>query len=167
MTLLELVKYNPDMRRLFGQQELKIIEKQLMGVELSPSEKTRISRDIRPKFKIVEKLALFENEFSLKKAQEIKFLVEEAKKIILEETSPKNIKKIFIFGSYVENQMRFNSDIDIAVEFKEISKKEASKFKLRILGKVNKKIQVSVFNTLPEKIKKEILNKGKTIYNNE
>ena len=112
MGLLEFVRQDKEMRRLFGQQELKIIEKQLMGVELSPSEKTRISRDIRPKFSVIRKLSPFEKEFSLKKAQEIKFLIEDAKEIILESKVAKKIKRIFVFGSYVENKMRLNSDID-------------------------------------------------------
>jgi len=112
MGLLELVRHDKDMRKLFGQQELKIIEKQLLGVELSPSEKTRISRDIRPKLVMVRKLSSFEREFSLKKAQEIKYLIQEAVEIILEHSLAKHMDKIFVFGSYVENTMRHNSDID-------------------------------------------------------
>lgn len=163
MGILELVKNDGEMRRLFGEQELRIIERQLFGVRLSPSERTRLSRDIRPKFKVVSKLANFTGEFSLKKAQEIKFLLKEAKEIILEESLLK-VKKIFVFGSYVENNMRLNSDIDVAVEFSQISQKVASRFKLRMVGRLNKKIQISVFNVLPKKIKEEVITKGKVIY---
>lgn len=167
MSLLELVKKDKEMRRIFGEKELKIIEKQLMGVNLSASEKTRLSRDIRPKFEIIEKISSFKQEFELKKAQEIKYLIEQAKEIILESLYAKSIKKIIVFGSYVENQLRFDSDIDIAVEFREISKKEASKFLLDMLGKVPEKIQLEVFNNLEDKIKKEIIEKGRIIYKNE
>ena len=164
MGLLELVKHEKEMRRLFGQQELKIIEKQLLGVGLSPSEKTRLSRDVRPKFEIIRKINNFEKEFSIKKAQEIKFLIEEAKEILLISKVPSRVIRIFVFGSYVENKMRIGSDIDIAVEFKKVSLKEATKFKLEMQGRIDKKIQLNVFNILPEKIIREILNKGKVIY---
>jgi predicted nucleotidyltransferase len=164
MSLLELVKKNKEMRRLFGEKELKIIEKQLMGVNLSPSERTRISRDIRPKFEIISELADFKNEFELKKSQEIKFLIEQAKETILESTYSSKIRKIVLFGSYVENKMRFDSDVDVSVEFDSIAEKEAGKFRLEMSVKINKKIQVQVFNVLPEKIQKEILDKGRVIY---
>jgi predicted nucleotidyltransferase len=163
MGLLELVRKDREMRRIFGEQELKIIEKQLLGVQLSASEKTRLSRDIKPKFLIVENLSNYTKEFSLKKAQEIKFLIEEAKEIILEQKY-RNLKKIYVFGSYTENKLRFDSDIDVALEFSSIELKEASKIKFELQGKVNKKIQINIFNTLPDKIKSEILNKGRVIY---
>lgn len=164
MGLLELVRNDKEMRRLFGQQELKIIEKQLMGVELSPSEKTRISRDIRSKFSIIRRIAPFEKEFSIKKAQEIKFLIDEAKEVILKSKFSSNIKNIFVFGSYVEKNMRLNSDIDLAIEFNKITPKEASRFRLEIQPMLNNKMQISVLNTLPDKIKREVLNKGRLIY---
>jgi len=164
MGLLDLVRKKKEMRKLFGQQELKIIEKQLLGVELSPSEKTRLSRDIRSKFDIISVLSNFEKEFSLKKAQEVKFLIEEAKEIILDFKGFSKVKKIYVFGSYVENKMRLNSDIDIVVEFGRISSREASKFKIKMQGVLNEKIHLSVFNLLPEKIKKEVLGKGRKIY---
>lgn len=167
MGILELVRNEKEMRKLFGERELKIIEKQLLGVQLSPSERTRISRDIRPKFDVIRKLILFEKEFKLKKAQNIKFLIEEAKEVILENKNFGGVKRIFVFGSYVDNSLRLSSDVDIAVEFKDISTKDAGKFILRMGGLLNEKIQISVFNILPEKIKMEILNKGRVIYDGE
>lgn len=152
------------MRRLFGEQELKIVEKQMMGVNLSPSERTRLSRDIRPKFEIVAELAEFKKEFDLKKSQEIKFLVEQAKEVILESKYFKNIKKIVVFGSFIENKMRFGSDIDISVEFYKIDRKEVSSFLLEMFGKIPERVQLQVFNILEDKIKKEINEKGRTIY---
>jgi len=109
----------------------------------------------------------FEKEFPLKKSQEIKFLIEETKEIILENKRSSKINRIFVFGSHVENKMRLRSDIDIAVEFKKISTKEATKFKLEMQGRLNKKIQLSIFNILPKKITREILNKGKVLYKHD
>ena len=163
MSLIELVKKDKGMRRLFGEKELEIIEKQLMGVDLSPSEKTRLSRDIRKKFEIISKLSDFGEEFSLKKAQEIKYLIERAKEIILESPPAKKIKKITVFGSYLENKLRLDSDIDISVEFGEINSKDSGKFKIEMAGKISSKIQISVYNNLPDKIKKEVDN-GRVIY---
>lgn len=164
MGLLELVTHEKELRRIFGQQELKIIEKQLLGVRLSASEKTRLSRDIKPKFEIIKELSDFKKEFNLKKSQEIKHLINEAKEIILGSEWTKKINKIVLFGSAVENQLRLNSDIDIAVEFSEINSKEATKFRIDISGKVSEKIDVQVLNMLPEKLKREINKKGKILY---
>ena len=150
MGLLELVKHEKAMRKIFGQQELKIIEKQLLGINLSASEKTRLSRDIRPKFEIVKELSDFKNEFNLKKAQEIKYLINEAKEVILEHPMKRNIKKILLFGSTVENQRTFRSDIDIAVIFDKINLRDATKFRIKVLGNFDDKMDVQVYSTLPE-----------------
>ncbi len=167
MTLLEVIKQNKELRRIFGKKELKIIEKQLFGVRLSKSETTRLSRDIRKKFEVIKELSNFHGEFGLKKASEIKFKIQEAKEIILESRYFPKIKKIILFGSAVENQLTLISDIDIAVEFFEITSKEATKFRAEISGRVSDKIDIQVFNVLPEKIKKEIIKKGKIIYEYE
>ncbi len=164
MALIDLVKHENEMRKIFGKQELKIIEKQLLGVSLSASEKTRLSRDIRPKFEIIKRLSDFKNEFDLKKASEIKYLINEAKEIILESKWKNKIKEIKVFGSFIENKLRLNSDIDLSVEFNKITKKEAQDFKLEMIGKLPGKIQIQVFNFLSEKIKKEIMEKGKIIH---
>jgi len=55
----------------------------------------------------------------------------------------------------------------LAVEFDNISLKKATLFKKRILGQVDKKVDILVFEYLPEKIKQEIKTKGKLIYLNE
>lgn len=164
MTLLKTIERNPEVRRIFGKREIKIIEKQLMGVNLKPSEKTRLSRDIRKKLEIIRELAKFENEFKLKKAAYIKEVIEKTKNIILKHPLSAKIKKIIVFGSAAENELRLGSDIDIAVEFDDIKKEEAHKFRINILGEVDSKIDIQVYNLLPDKIKKEINNKGKTIH---
>ncbi len=164
MGLFELVKHEKSMRRLFGQQELKIIEKQLLGINLSASEKTRLSRDIRPKFEIVKEIARFSDEFKLKKAAGVKKKIERALELILEDKLRNKIKEIWLFGSSVENKRTFKSDIDIAVLFDQIDLREATKFRIRILGNFDEKMDIQVYNVLPEKIKKEIDKKGRILY---
>ncbi len=50
MGMLQFLKKNENTRKIFGVRELKIIEKQLLGINLTQSEKNRLSRDIRKKF---------------------------------------------------------------------------------------------------------------------
>ncbi len=164
MNLLEFLKKNENCRKIFGKRELKIIEKQLMGVNLTQSEKNRLSRDIRKKFKFISETCKFKDKFDLKKGQEINNIVEETKEIILEDKQAGKIKKILLFGSVVKNKLTLRSDIDFAVKFDKISKKQAGKFRIRIHGKVNNKVDVQVFRFLPEKIKKQIKKNSKFIY---
>ena len=164
MNLLKFLMENKNARKIFGERELKIIEKQLQGINLTQSEKNRLSRDIRKKFDFISKVSRFENDFELKKGNEIKKTIQEAKEIILEDKLKNKIKKVLLFGSVVENKMTFRSDIDIAVVFDNIDKKDAGKFRIHILGRVNDKIDVQVYNTLPKKIKDEIDKKAKVLY---
>ncbi len=53
MDLSQFLKKTPEARKIFGQRELKIIEKQLNGISLTQSEKNRLSRDIRYKISAV------------------------------------------------------------------------------------------------------------------
>jgi len=164
MQFLQFLKINKNARKIFGIRELKIIEKQLNGIALTQSEKNRLSRDIRKKLEFIREICHFENEFQLKKASNINYLIEETKEVILESKLSHKIKKIILFGSAVENKLSFHSDIDISVEFDSIDKKEAGKFRVYVLGRVNDKIDVQVYNTLPNKIKKEINKKGRILY---
>lgn len=167
MGLLEVVRREKGMRKIFGQRELEIIEKQLLGVGLSPSEKTRLSRDVKPKFKMIHELLDFRKEFELKKAQEIKFLIDRTVEEILSDGLGERVKEIWLFGSSVDNSRTFRSDVDIAVHFKRrITKREAFKFRIRIMGRVSDKMDVQVFEFLPEKIQKSVLKNYKVIYKN-
>jgi len=161
--LISLIK-NEKIRTLFGKRELEIIEKQLLGINLTPSEQTRLSRDIRRKFEAIKELSKFSHEFELKKGSEIKWIINDAKDFILDSKYFPKIKKIILFGSTATNERIFRSDIDIAVEFDEIDIKEATKFRIYISARVNEKIDMQVYNILPNKIKKEIDKKGKVIY---
>ena len=73
-----------------------------------------------------------------------------------------HIKRIILYGSTVENQRTFRSDIDIAVLFDKIDLREATLFRIKMY--VNDKVDIQVYNVLPEKIKREIDLKGKVLY---
>lgn len=161
MTLINYLERNENARKIFGKAEIEIIKKQLLGLNLTPSEKTRLSRDIRKKMDVIEEISKYKKEFPLKKAQEINFLIEEAKEIIKKEFG-ENLKEIILFGSYSQNKQNKLSDIDLAVVLKDYS--GAEKKRARILGEVNKKIDVQIYENLPEKIKKEIKKQRKIIF---
>ena len=126
MRLLNFLSKNEGARKIFGKRELKIIEKQLSGINLTQSEKNRLSRDIRKKLDFIKEISRFSEEFELKKGSDIKKIVNESKEVILESDYFKNIKRIILFGSGVENQRSFRSDIDIAVDFFNVTSREAT-----------------------------------------
>lgn len=163
MSLLNTIK-KKEIRKIFGKREIEIIEKQLLGIKLKPSEKTRLSRDIKKKFEAIKELSQDIDEFSLKKGQRIKQLVNEAVGVILKSKYSKNIRKIILFGSTAENERSFRSDIDIAVEFTSITEKEAVDFRIKTSGELSDMLDIQVYNFLPEKIKKRIDKKGKVLY---
>ncbi len=161
MNIVDFLKNNRDARKIFGKKELIIIEKQLLGMKLTQSEKNRLSRDIRKKFDFIKEISRYDFDFKLKKSSEIKRLIGNIKEHILESEYSKKVEKIYLFGSVAESTHIFRSDIDIAVEFDKITLKEATKFRIKF--NYDKRIDVQVYNILPEKIKKEI-NKGKIMY---
>ncbi len=164
MDLLNFLKSNENARKIFGKRELKIIEKQLLGINLTQSEKNRLSRDIRKKFGFIEEAAKFSGEFGLKKGSIIKGIIEEVKEIILNDALFKKIKKIILYGGAVKNMLTFKSDIDIAVEFDGITLKEATLFRKRVLGQADSRVDVQVYNFLPKKIREEINAKNVILY---
>lgn len=164
MSIINIIDNKNELRKIFGKRELIILKKQLLGVPLTSSEKTRLSRDIKSKLRAIKEISKFSNEFELKKGSEIKRIIEESKEIILDTKMFMHIEKIFLFGSAAENKLTLNSDIDIAVEFKGISKEGFNKFRRDIAGKVNDRVDVKVYNVLPKKIKDEILSKGRSLY---
>jgi predicted nucleotidyltransferase len=164
MELINALK-KPEMRRIFGERELKIIEKQLRGVNLLPSERTRLSRDIRKKLEAVRLLSAFIEDFKLKKGLYLKEIIENVKDEIFTHSLFPKVKKIILFGTAAENKLRLGSDIDIAVEFdKDVDKEEAFKFQIRIMGAVNDNVDLKIYNTLPKEIKNEIDRRGKILF---
>ena len=95
MSLIKLLGTD-DARRIFGKREIKIIEKQLMGVALTQSEKNRLSRDVRKKLEFIRKAARFEDEFGLKKGAEIKRIIDDSKDVLLSDPMSRKIEKIFL-----------------------------------------------------------------------
>ncbi|MFH1200485.1 MAG: nucleotidyltransferase domain-containing protein [Candidatus Micrarchaeota archaeon] len=164
MSLRSALKSTPEVRKLLGKRELAIIEKQLLGVRLTQSEKNRLSRDIRRKFAAITALAPYSTEFNLKSGSETKRELEDAKATILESPLSRKIRRIIVYGSYADKTLTLSSDIDLAVEFVEITLREATEFRRQVCGKVSGRFDVSVFNFLPEKVKTEIRSKGRMVY---
>jgi hypothetical protein len=54
--------------------------------------------------------------------------------------------------------------LDIAVEFEEINEKEAVMFRLRIARNTPERLDIQVYNVLPDKIKKQVNEKGRVIW---
>ncbi|MAH47985.1 hypothetical protein CMI37_19340 [Candidatus Pacearchaeota archaeon] len=158
------LKKSPLARKIFGKRELVIIQKQISGIRLTQSEKNRLSRDIRPKLRFIREVNKFENEFELKRGAENKKLIEIVIEAIREDKFFSRIKEVWLFGSIVTNEMTVRSDVDVAVLFKEITKREAANFRIRVFGRVPDKVDIQVFNVLPEKIKKSILKNHKVLY---
>src|SRR3990172_7724010 len=115
MNILTFLKNNPNTKKIFGEREQKIIEKQLLGINLTQSEKNRLSRDIRRKLEFIRDISRFQDEFKLKKGTKIKEIIEDAKELILQSKYLSRIKRIILFGSHAERMVHFGSDIDIAV----------------------------------------------------
>ncbi len=164
MTLLSILKRNPDVRRLFGKRELVIIEKQLQGVRLKPSERTRLSRDIRKKFEAIKDLAAFSGDFRLKTGSEIRRLIGDAKEVLLGSGYGPRIKSIILYGSAVEGSLTLSSDIDLAVVFGGMTVDAATKFRRVVQGLVSERVDVQVYDVLPAKVRKEIDENGRAIY---
>lgn len=165
MSFLSILKKQDSIRKIFGRREIVIIEKQLLGINLTQSEKNRLSRDIRKKFEAIRELATFSREFNLKKGANIKKIIEEAKETILE-TIPnkKKVSKIVLFGSAAERKLTFRSDIDISVEMETESALDEAHIRKELMGRVPDRVDIQMYHLLPDKIKKDIQSKGRIIY---
>ncbi len=164
MNLLKVLKENENARKIFGKREIKIIEKQLLGVNLTQSEKNRLSRDIRKKLEFIKEISFYSKYFNLKKGSENRELINKTLESIKKSESFSNIKRIILFGSGAERELTLLSDIDIAVDFDSINNKDALKFCLDIKRELSERLDIQVYNVLPEKIKKEIDKYGKILY---
>src|SRR3989344_6731076 len=113
LSLRNLLKNNKEARRIFGEKELKIMIKQLEGITLTQSEKNRLSRDIKPKLRVVKELSEFSDEFEMKKDQETKRLIDQAVDLILKDQFKDRIQSILLFGSHAKGEATIRSDIDV------------------------------------------------------
>jgi len=167
LSLKDFLKANKNARKIFGKMELEIILKQLEGSPLTQSERNRLSRDIKPKLDFIREASKFDNEFGLKKDQEAKKIIGQAVNLILQDELKEKIQAILLFGSRAGGIVTPRSDIDMCVVFDNIEKEDAGKFRIRILGNFSEKVDVQVFNALPQKIKKSIAKSHKILYKKE
>lgn len=152
-------------RKIFGRKEIGIMLKQMSGIGLTQSEKNRLSRDIRPKLEFIKEISGFKDEFRLEKNQNNKRLMQKAVATILSDNLHDKIEAILLFGSFADNTFTPGSDIDICVVFNEnISPRDATKFRIRISGELPEKLDIQAFNTLPQKVKRDIARNHKVLY---
>ena len=162
--LSKFLKVNKNARKIFGKKELEIIFKQLDGLPLKQSERNRLSRDIKPKLEFIKGVAKFEDEFELKRDANNLIIIHKAVQLILQDELKDRIEAILLFGSHVKGTVTKRSDIDICVVFTNISLEEATKFRIRISSEFSEKVDIQVFNTLPQKIKRSIARNHKTLH---
>jgi len=165
--LREFLKNNKNARKIFGRKEIVIILKQLEGISLTQSEKNRLSRDIRPKLRFMREISKFEGEFELKKNADNLRTIDKAVRIILQDELKDKIKAVLLFGSHAKGIVTKRSDIDICVVFTDISLEEATKFRIRASSEFHEKVDIQVFNVLPQKIKRSIAGNHKILYKSE
>ena len=164
MTLFDFIKNEPLATRIFGRAEIEIIKKQLLGINLTQSEKNRLSRSIRPKFEFIRKCSVHKEEFDIKKGGEVYKKISLFKEKLLLDKLGRDIQRIYLFGSFVENKMSHDSDVDLAVEFKKIDLRVATLFKKRMLEEKPELIDLSIYNNLPKNIQREIKQNGKILF---
>ncbi|MBI2651907.1 nucleotidyltransferase domain-containing protein [Candidatus Woesearchaeota archaeon] len=167
MIFKEFLKTNKNARKIFGKKELEIISKQIDGLTLKQSERNRLSRDIKPKLAFIREISKFEDEFGLKKDQDARKIIYKAVNVILQDKLKDKIEAILLFGSRVTGIVTPRSDIDVCVVFDNIEKEDADRFRIRILGNFSTKVDVQVFNVLPQKIKRSIASSHKILYKKE
>ena len=160
MDLLRFLRSNKNVRKIFGEKELRIIEKQLFGSDLTQSEKNRLSRDVRKKFNFIQEASKFDMDtFKLKKGSLIQEIIDESVKVIKNDELKEKLKRILLYNSSEESSVT-----DVFVEFLDINDKEVVEFRRRMLDKVNSRVNIRVFNFLSSKIKESINEKGKVLY---
>jgi len=166
MTLSSFIKKNrKEARKIFGKKEIEIMIKQLSGNKLNQTERNVLSRDIRKKLKFIKKISRFQDEFELKHNQDNERIIKRAVSEILNHKLKDKVKAILLFGSFADNTFHFRSDIDICVVFKEnISLRKSTLFRIDVLGNLPDKVDIQVFHTLPQKLKRSIAKNHKVLY---
>ncbi len=161
MEIEELLK-GKNSRKIFGEAEIRIIKKQINNIALTQSEKNRLSRDIRPKVEFMREADIELKD--LKKGSKIKKIIEKSKEIILKNSEEK-VEAILLFGSHAKGEANWRSDIDLCVLFKNRKDtKEATRFRKKMAGLLNSKIDVQVFSTLPMKVKRDLMRKHRIVF---
>ncbi len=75
------------------------------------------------------------------------------------------VKFIILYGSQSTNKQTPMSDIDIAV-YHDATKEQRFKFRMKILGRVNDKYDIQIFQDLPLYIRKDVI-KGELLYSSD
>lgn len=154
MTLENLLDLH-DARKVLGAREIAIIRKQVNGLPLTQSERNRLSRDIRPKFRFIRacrELAL--GDLELKRGQANRTVVEESLIIIREDPEFPNVLAIIQFGSHVDGTHTWRSDIDIGLLFQgEPTVESGTKILMRLYGTLHDKVDVTIINHLPVRVR--------------
>lgn len=149
--LLEL----PEARKVLGAREIIIIRRQLLGLPLTQSERNRLSRDIRPKFRFIAACSeLTTDELELKAGQTIKCIIDKSVRAIREDEVFPDILAIVLFGSHADGTAIWRSDIDIGILFREEPSVESgTKALIRLYGEIPDKVEVTIINHLPIRIR--------------
>ncbi len=164
MELMNFLDNSAGARLVFGKKELEIIRKQLLGMPLKQSERNRLSKFIRPKLRFIAQCAVFKNEFELIRKSRLKELLAHVLNVVLSDKLGKNAVAIFLYGSFCNNSANKFSDLDVGVIFPEITPRQAASFEVRVLSKVPELVDVKVFNTLPLRVKRSVVENYKILY---
>jgi predicted nucleotidyltransferase len=157
--LIDVIK---ESREIFGKREIEIVDKQINGISLTQSEKNVLSRSIRKKLELVKKLSKYSDEFNLKFNAENNKIINDSMNII---KSKINLKAILLFGSLLKKDNTKFSDIDLCIVLgRNVTKKQSTEILLEISGRLNKKIDISIYENLPDNIKCEILKNNRILY---
>ncbi|MBU1270004.1 MAG: nucleotidyltransferase domain-containing protein [Nanoarchaeota archaeon] len=164
----KFIKQNrEELLHLFTEKELEIILKQVKGVKMSQADLNRLSREIRPKFAIIRRINLVDEQFfPLKKGCEIEFKIRELIKTILSSKYEEQISRIIVFGSYADRTNKSDSDIDIAVSLPKLNKKQATEFLLWANTIKDEELDISIYELLDKKFRQEADN-GRVLYENK
>ena len=102
------------------------------------------------------------------KPLDVQKIIRKAVGLILQEDQEHKVKAILLFGSQADSTAMWRSDIDICVVFKaDLSLREATLFRIHILGELPDVVDLQVFNILPLKIKKTIADNHKILFQTE
>lgn len=160
-------EHKQELLNLFSKKELEIILKHVKGVALSQADLNRLSREIRPKFSIIEKMSLIATPFfKLKKGCETEIKLKEFIDMIKLSKYKDKIKKITLFGSYLEKNNNLNSDIDLALSLPKSNEDEINKILLWVNSEKEEGIDINIYEYLPINIQKEVDN-GRILYENK
>ena len=92
-------------------------------------------------------------------------IIQKTVDLILQQDKEHKIKAILLFGSHADGTAIWRSDIDICVVFKEDSPLlEAGLFRKELMGQLHDFVDLQVFNVLPLKIKRAIVDNHKILF---